>query len=171
MTRNLRWWLVGIGLSLGGFTFGTDPAPSQAGFDRLKSMQGDWSAKSTQGWEQVAEFRTIAGGTTVLEVSKGAHPGQEMATAFYLDGGELWLQHYCVAKNAPRMKATRIDRSGKQIWFTFVDGANLADRNQGHMDSAYYEFRDDGSVITKWTWYEDGKEQWAEEIVMVRAKS
>jgi hypothetical protein len=145
-----------------------DPASSRAAFANFKEMTGTWSGASTRGWAETAEYRTIAGGSTVLELSHDAHPQQEMATLFYLDRDELWLQHYCVAKNAPRMKATRIDAGGKKVWFTFVDGVNIPDRAQGHMDSAFFEFRADRTVLTKWTWYQDGKEQWMEDIVMTR---
>lgn len=145
-----------------------DTEASRAAFENFKQMTGKWSGKSTRGWEETAEYRIIAGGSTVLELSHDAHP-QAMATLFYLDRDELWLQHYCMAKNAPRMKATRIEEGGKKVWFTFVDGVNLPDRSKGHMDSAYFEFRDDRTVVTKWTWYEDGKERWMEDIILARA--
>jgi hypothetical protein len=142
--------------------------PSQSAFENFKQMAGSWSGKSTRGWEESAVYRTIAGGSAVLELSHDAHPEQAMATVFYLDGDELWLQHFCMAKNAPRMKATRIEDGGKKVWFTFVDGVNLPDRAKGHMDSAYFEFRADRTVVTKWTWHQDGKEQWMEDIVLAR---
>lgn len=155
--------LLGTGLARA-----VDTETSRAAFENFKQMSGTWSGKSTRGWEESAEYRTIAGGFTVLELSHNAHPQQAMATVFYLDRDELWLQHYCMAKNAPRMKATRIEEGGKKVWFTFVDGVNLPDRAKGHMDSAYFEFRDDRTVVTKWTWYEAGKEQWMEDIVLAR---
>lgn len=157
--------LLSTGLARAG-----EVASSQAAFENFKQMSGKWYGKSTRGWEESAEYRTIAGGSTVLELSHDAHPEQAMATVFYLDRDELWLQHYCMAKNAPRMKATRIEDGGKKVHFTFVDGVNIPERNKGHMDSAFFEFRPDGTVVTKWTWYQDGKEQWMEDIVLARTQ-
>ena len=145
-----------------------DGATGRAAFENLKRMAGSWSGQSTRGWTESADYRILAGGSTVLELSHDAHPEEAMATVFYLDGDELWLQHFCMAKNAPRMKATRIADGGRKVWFTFVDGVNIPDRSRGHMDSAYFEFRADRTVLTRWTWYQDAKEQWMEDIVLTR---
>jgi hypothetical protein len=97
-----------------------------------------------------------------------AHPGETMATMFYLNDGALELTHYCVAKNAPHLRATKFDEGGRVVEFTFVDGANLSDRNRGHMDRAVFRFLPDGRVSSRWTWYQNGQERWMEEIELVR---
>jgi hypothetical protein len=146
------------------------PELSKAAFERLKALAGDWDGRSTKGWEETLQYRTIAGGTTVLETSFNAHPGQEMATAFYLDGDRLMLTHYCMAKNAPRLEATAFADGGKTVYFTFVDGANIPTRDKGHMDKAVIRFEGPDRTTSRWTWYENGTERWFEEIVQTRRK-
>jgi hypothetical protein len=172
-------FLVGgfLALVLGGSDAGTPastvpatPQLSKAAFERLKALAGDWDGKSTKGWEETLQYRTIAGGTTVLETSFNAHPGQEMATAFYLDGDKLMLTHYCMAKNAPRLEATAFADGGNTVVFTFVDGANIPTRDRGHMDKAVIRFEGPDRTTSRWTWYENGTEKWFEEIVQTRRK-
>jgi hypothetical protein len=141
---------------------------ARAAFERFKALEGKWRGKSTKGWEEDLNYRVIAGGSAVLGTSFDAHPGETMATLFYLNDGALELTHYCVAKNAPHLRATTIAEGGRRIEFTFVDGANLSDRNRGHMDRAVFRFLPDGRVSSRWTWYQNGQERWMEEIELVR---
>ena len=144
------------------------PELARAAFARFQALDGQWIGKSTKGWEETLQYRTIAGGSTVLETSFNAHPGQEMATTFYLDGDRLMATHYCVAKNAPRLEATAFGDGGRRVVFTFVDGANIPNRDRGHMDKAVFRFDGNDRVVSRWTWYQDGKEKWFEEIVQTR---
>ena len=91
-----------------------------------------------------------------------------MVTMFYLDGDRLMLTHYCVARNQPRLVATSFADAGKTITFTFLDGTNLPSRDKGHMDKMVFRFIDDNHAVSHWTWYQDGKEKWLEEINLER---
>jgi len=144
------------------------PELSRAAYVRFQALEGQWDGRSTKGWEETLRYNTIAGGSTVLETSFDAHPGQEMATVFYLDGGKLMLTHYCMARNAPRLEATAFGDGGKTVVFTFVDGANIPTRDKGHMDKAVFRFDSADQVTSRWTWYENGAEKWFEEIVQTR---
>jgi hypothetical protein len=167
----LGLWVAGAdALDAPAGTVAATPELSKAAFERLKALAGDWDGKSTKGWEETLQYRTIAGGTTVLQTSFNAHPGQEMATAFYLDGDRLMLTHYCMARNAPRLEATAFADGGKTVVFTFVDGANIPTRDRGHMDKAVIRFEGPDRTTSRWTWYENGTERWFEEIVLTRRK-
>ncbi len=167
----LALWIVGANaVDAPAGTVPATPELSKAAFERLKALSGDWDGKSTKGWEETLQYRTIAGGTTVLETSFNAHPGEEMATAFYMDGDRLMLTHYCVAKNAPRLEATAFGESGKTVFFTFVDGANIPTRDRGHMDKVVFRFEGPDRTTSRWTWYENGTEKWFEEIVQTRKR-
>ena len=39
---------------------------------------------------------------------------------------------------------------------------------RGHMDKALFRFEDPDHVTTRWTWYQNGAEQWMEEIRLER---
>jgi hypothetical protein len=144
------------------------PAPAVAAFEQFKKLEGKWRGRSTKGWEEVLTFKTIAGGSVVVGTSFDAHPNETMMTMYHMDGERLMLTHYCVAKNQPRLVATTFADSGKTITFTFLDGGNLASRDRGHMDKAVFRFIDDSHMTSRWTWYQDGREQWLEEIHLER---
>ena len=145
-----------------------EDTPARIAFERFKKLAGEWKGKSTKGWEESVRFQTIAGGTVVTETSFDAHPNETMMTMFHLDGDRLMLTHYCVAKNQPRLVATSFEADGRKIIFTFLDGTNMPSRNRGHMDEVVFRFVDDNHVTSQWTWYQDGKQSWMEEITLER---
>ena len=144
--------------------------PARAAFEQFKRLAGDWRGRSTKGWEETVSFKTIAGGSVVVSTSFDAHPNETMMTMFHMDNERLMLTHYCVARNQPRLVATSFSDDGRTVAFTFLDGANLPTRDRGHMDKAVFRFLDDDRVTTRWTWYQDGKESWMEEITLERTK-
>ena len=144
------------------------PTPARLAFERFKKLEGSWRGRSTKGWEEAVSYRTIAQGTVVVGTSFDAHPNETMMTMIHLDGDRLMLTHYCVAKNQPRLVATSYADEGRTITFTFLDGTNLPSRDRGHMDKVVFRFIDDHHVAAHWTWYQDGKESWMEEIRLER---
>lgn len=152
-----------------GAAWPASPERARAVFERLKKLEGKWRGKSTKGWTDTGEYRAIAGGSVVMHTEFDAHPGETMATMYHMDGDRLLLTHYCVARNQPRLVASEISEDLSTVKFTFLDATNLASRDKGHMDSCIVKFIDDRSFTSKWTWYQDGKESWMEEIVCERA--
>lgn len=147
------------------------PERARAAFERLKGLAGAWEGRSTKGWTETLSYEVIAGGSVVMETSKEAHKGHTMATMFHMDGDDLVLTHYCIAKNQPRMKATAFRDGGKTVVFTFTGGGNMSSRDTGHMDQAVITFDGPDAIRSRWTWYQDGKEEWFEEIVQTRRPS
>jgi hypothetical protein len=143
---------------------------ARATFERFKKLEGTWKGQSTKGWEEAVSYKTIAGGSVVVESSFDAHPNETMMTMVHMDGDRLLLTHYCVAKNQPRLVATSFADDGKTVTFTFLDGANIPTRDRGHMDKAVFRFLDDDHVSSQWTWYQNGKEQWMEDIKLERRR-
>ena len=144
---------------------------SREAFDQFKKLEGKWRGRSTNGWEEVINYKTIAKGSVVVANSFDAHPNESMMTMFYLDGDRLMLTHFCVAGNQPRLVATSFEDGGKAIIFTFLDGTNLPSRDQGHMDKLVFRFIDEKRAVSRWTWCQDGKETWMEEIALERIPS
>ena len=147
-----------------------DAQAARAAFERFKKLSGSWEGKSTKGWTEVNKYRVIAKGSVVMGTSFEAHPNETMVTMFHMDGDRLMLTHYCVAKNQPRMVATEISQDGAEVTFEFLDGTNMASRDKGHMDKAIFRFKSDDEFTSQWTWYQDGKESWMEEIRNTREK-
>ena len=177
MSRLSLLAILGLGVVFGPIANGGDEPPSvpgarpaRAAFERFRSLDGVWRGESTRGWKEDVSFKTIAAGSAVIETSFDAHPNETMVTMFRLDGDVLDLTHYCVARNQPHLKATSFDDEGRRVTFTFVDGGNLPSRDKGHMDKAVFRFEDSDHVTTRWTWYQDGRESWMEEIRLTRKK-
>lgn len=149
----------------------TAPAatPARLAYERFKSLAGEWEGQSTKGWTERLSIRPIAGGSCVMETSTFAHgDGDAMVTMYHLDGEQLMLTHYCMAKNQPRLRATEISSDGRELTFTFVDGTNLPSRDVGHMDKVRIWFEGDDGFRSQWTFYAKGKEQWMEAITYKR---
>lgn len=165
-----------LGLALAIVAAGTaaaappDAAATEALFERFKSLAGQWQGKSSRGWTDRSTVKTIAAGSAVMWESFDAHPGEEMVTLLHRDGERLLLTHYCVAKNQPRLRLTRVSEGGTVAEFTFLDATGMPDRNRGHMDSVVLRFQDDDRFTSRWTWYEDGESRWMEEIHCTRVR-
>lgn len=144
------------------------PEFARGAFERLKQMAGEWEGKSTKGWVEKISYKVIAGGSCVLESSFDAHPNEQMVTLFHMDVDRLLLTHYCVAKNQPRLMLTAATQDLSEMTFTFLDGTNLPSRDRGHMDKVVFRFAGPDRFTSQWTWYQDGKENWMEEIVHTR---
>jgi hypothetical protein len=149
-----------------------DRATSLAVFERIKKLDGAWRARSTKGWEEHQQFHVIAKGSAVTSESvPGANstgtataPLAPMLTVFHMDGDRLLLTHYCEAGNQPRMVATSVEDDGRTVHFSFLDATNLASNSAGHMHSVVMTFSDDNHFSERWSWYQNGKEQWMESV-------
>lgn len=171
MTRHTLAAIVFLAFSSSPAPPAAVPGDAVAAYERFKALEGSWEGTSSKGWTDRVTFKTIAAGSAVIETSFDAHPGETMVTVFVLDGDRLLLTHYCVAGNQPRLMATAIADGGRTVTFTFLDATNLASHDRGHMDQATFQFVDDDHFTTRWTWYQDGKESWMEEIRMTRRRT
>src|SRR5262245_33835119 len=73
-----------------------------AGFEKLKSLAGEWQAQGPHGLTKVS-YEIVSGGTAVMET---IIPPQEptMVTLYHRDGDQLMMTHYCSGGNQPRMR-------------------------------------------------------------------
>ena len=143
---------------------------ARAAFERLKGLAGEWQAKSSRGWDEPVTYEIVAAGSVVVEIGsfKDA-PEKKMYTMFHLDGDRLLATHYCESRTQPRLVATAVADGGRQVTFTYLDGTGLTSRDQGHMDQAVFRFLGEDRFTAHWTWYQQGNEQWLEEIEHRRA--
>jgi hypothetical protein len=175
MRRLFPWAAVVFALAIAAAGPAAPSGPDRAqaareAYARFQALEGVWRGASSKGWTEDVSFRSIAGGSAILETSFDAHPGETMVTLIHLNGEDLDLTHYCVARNQPHLRATVFEDGGRQVTFTFVDGANLPSRDKGHMDKAVFRFEDADHVTTRWTWYQNGQERWMEDIRLVRRR-
>jgi len=147
-----------------------DEAAAQA-YARFEALAGTWHAESTKGWSEQVTFEVIARGSVVMSTTTFRDaPDRKMVTMYSLDGARLVATHYCEARNQPHLEATKIADDGSTVQFTFVRGGNLESRDHGHMDQAIFSFVDANEFSSRWTWYQDGGEDWMEEIEYRRVR-
>jgi hypothetical protein len=125
----------------------------------LAQLEGKWcKVDAEKGYgPRMAEYRVTASGTAVVET---LFPGSdhEMVSVYTKDKktGELVMTHYCGLGNQPRMTASGIPVDGK-LQFTFVEGGNMASRDELHMDSLVMTITDKDHIRHEWSMYKDGK--------------
>jgi hypothetical protein len=139
---------------------------AQKAFDQLKTLNGTWEGKATNGHDTKVLFRSTAGGSALMSEIMGE---EDMITMFHMDNNRLLMTHYCGAGNQPRMQAS-LSPDGKTITFAFVDATNLSSPKAGHMDHLVITIPDAEHHIEDWTFKQDGKEM-KEHFELVRAKT
>ena len=149
-------------------------APTNAGLEKMKKLAGTWVAADKDGKptdQVVSVIKVTAGGSAVHET---LFPGQphEMISLYTAEGPDLYMTHYCVLGNQPRMKADPNSPSN-QIAFKFVGGTNLDPTKDKHMHDATLTLIDDDHIELQAVAWEDGdaaKEQCCKGFKLVRKK-
>ena len=139
---------------------------AQKAFDQLKTLNGTWEGKASNGHDLKVSFRPTAGGSALMSEIMGE---EDMITMFHMDNNRLLMTHYCGAGNQPRMQAS-LSPDGKTISFTFVDATNLSSAKAGHMDHVVITIPDADHHTEDWTFKQDGKEM-KEHFELARVKT
>jgi hypothetical protein len=114
--------------------FAMADSDAKKSFDALKTLQGSWSGKTSDGMPVSVSFRMTAGNTALMSEIQGM---EDMISMIHMDGDRLLLTHYCGAGNQPRMQAS-ISPDQKTVVFDFVDATNLDSPKAGHMHRAVF---------------------------------
>lgn len=134
---------------------------AEAGFEKLKSLIGDWQGTGPNDLKVSISYALMSGGTAIIETRKPVGE-PDMVSIFHLNGDELMMTHYCSAGNQPRMRADLAGGVTKDLSFAFIDATNLSKPTDGHMHGLKYTFLDKDHVSQVWTWWQDGKDNQAE---------
>jgi hypothetical protein len=129
-----------------------------SGFEKMKTLVGDWEGKSETGVAVQVWYRLVSGGTALMET---LHPRSdaEMLTLYTADGDHVALTHYCSANNQPRMQTPPIRSSPRELDFSFLGATNLASPDAPHIHHLVVTFEDSDHFAQKWTWRENGKDE------------
>lgn len=132
---------------------------AQKSFDTVKTLQGNWDGKNSQGEAIQVSFVPTANNSAVLSEIRGEkHAPDMMVSMFHMDGNDrLLMTHYCSAGNQPRMAATA-SADGKTLTFDFVDATNLASPDAGHMQRVIFTIADSNHHVEEWHFIDHGKE-------------
>lgn len=129
----------------------TAPAPvTAAGWDRLKSLVGDWEGTVSDHPGTVAvSYKLVSNGTSLMETMDVAGHSETMITMYAPDGDRIVATHYCSMGNQPRMAAKGIQ--GDALDFQFVDATNVGDPNGEMMRGLKVKFEDSDHFQQLWT--------------------
>lgn len=132
-------------------------ANNSAGFERLKTLVGEWQGKTSEGHSANISYQLISNGSALMETV--TTPGEpNMVTIYHPDGDKLMMTHYCSAGSQPRMRAAVPTGEIKSLNFVFIDGANLEKHNGAHMHSLTVTFVDKDHITQEWIWRDAGKD-------------
>jgi hypothetical protein len=155
-----RCALVVLGFAVITLSSNSTSAQSRAtaGFEKLKSLAGDWQGSDPDGNELKVNYQVVSGGSALVETLQNANE-PSMITLYHLDGDKLMVTHYCSSGNQPRMVAVAPAGEIKNLDFKFFDVSNLSKPSAGHMRSLAVTFQDQDNIKQVWTWRTDGKDQ------------
>lgn len=142
---------------------------AQPAFDKLKSLEGTWAGKTSDGRDVQVDFRVVSGDSAVMSEIHGSGEAN-MITMFHLDGERLLMTHYCGAGNQPRMVGT-LSPDGKTISFSFLDATNVLPTQPGHMQQLILTVVDSNHQTEQWDFLgQDGKLHHHETFDLQRTK-
>jgi hypothetical protein len=103
----------------------------ESGFARLKSLVGDWEARTAKGAVIHASYRLVSNDSVLVQTFATAS-GKETLTIFHADGARLLATHYCAQGNQPRLKLDAASTNARFV-FTFIDATNLPSPAAAHL--------------------------------------
>jgi hypothetical protein len=157
-------------LALGVFAVqaGSQGKPA-GGFDRLKTLVGEWNATPEGGKTFSSTIRFVSNGTALEEAFDGDKHIQ-MVTLYTADGDRVALTHFCSMGNQPRMETPGVTSVSNEFAFTFTGATNLASADDMHMHQMTLKIDDSDHFSETWTMHANGKEQ-AETFHFTRKKA
>ncbi|HSS44216.1 MAG TPA: hypothetical protein VLO07_02655 [Thermoanaerobaculia bacterium] len=157
--RILAMGVVALALAAG-LTAGETKAAagkSDPGFEKLKSLAGDWEGKADDGKSVKATYKVTSAGSAVAEtLQTSGEP--EMLTVYHMDDGHLMMTHYCSLANQPRMQAAMSSGDAQSLDFSYVGATNMASADADHMHHLVFRFEDTNHFSEQWTMKGKGHE-------------
>jgi hypothetical protein len=131
---------------------------SSGGFDRLKTLVGEWEATPEDGKTFTSTIRAVSNGTALEETFDNVKDSQ-MVTLYTEDGERVAMTHYCSIGNQPHMETPAVSATANEFAFGFVSATNLANASDLHMHQMTLKIEDADHFSEVWTMHMNGKEQ------------
>jgi hypothetical protein len=136
---------------------GSEAKPA-GGFDRLKTLVGEWDVTAPDARPFVSSFRLVSNDTALEETFQN-EKDRQMVTLYTADGDRLALTHYCSIGNQPHMETQAVNSSANEFAFAFVSATNLASADAMHMHQMTLKIEDADHFAETWTMHMNGKQQ------------
>ena|SRR5277367_2828811 len=127
------------------------------GFDRLKTLVGNWEAAAEDGKPFTSSFRLVSNDTALEETFQTAQDNQ-MVTLYTPDGNRVALTHYCSVGNQPRMESPAVTAASDEFVFAFTGATNLASPEDVHMHRMVLQIDDADHFSETWTMRAKGQD-------------
>jgi hypothetical protein len=125
------------------------------GFNRLKSLVGEWQATDENGKPVTSAFRLVSN-NTALEETFQSDKDNQMVTMYTPDGSRVALTHYCSKGNQPRMETPAVTATSDEFVFAFTGATNLASPEDTHLHRLVLQIDDADHFTETWTIREKG---------------
>jgi hypothetical protein len=135
--------------------FAADQTKSEAAFNRLASLKGEWIGEAF-GVKTTLIYTLTANGSTLMEQCRPAYE-HEMITMFTIDGDHLVATHYCSAKNQPQMATSAITDAKKPLVFSLIQITGLKSPDDFHNTGLTVIQDDNDHLIQEWSYQSKGK--------------
>jgi hypothetical protein len=135
----------------------TKNGKGNAGWEWMKSLQGDWDGTYEGKVATRASYRLVSNGTALMETLVSPDHS-DMITMYTADGDRLLMTHYCSANNQPRMRAPAASGGAKRLVFDYLDATNLEAPDAMHMHRLVVTLNDPDHFTEEWTSREKGKD-------------
>jgi hypothetical protein len=132
------------------------PAPSNAAWESLKTLQGEWEGVYEGSMKTRVGYRLVSNGTALMETLVSPESG-DMVTMYHADGPGVAMTHYCSQNTQSRMRASAADP--KRIIFSFVDVANAPSPDSMRMTGLVVTLQSPDRFTQEWTSTAGGKSE------------
>lgn len=136
------------------------PMDAAAAFERLKSLEGDWTgtagAADAPGEQTTVRYHVTAAGAAVIE-TQFVGTDHEMVTVFHRDGDALVVTHYCASQHHPSLRLDAAASKADELRFVFADATNFDPAKDNHMREVTFRFPGQDRLQSDWTFYDKGK--------------
>ena len=146
-------------------TAGATASDGAAGFEKLKSLIGEWDAPLGKNGVMTDIFRPMGSGTAILH-EEWKNGEQLTATVFYLVGSQLRADHFCDLGNQLHYVAVKSD-DPNALTLELRDSTNL-DTHPQHFHGVTWHFIDASHHNQDWELMTPGKETKIEHLVLTR---
>jgi|HubBroStandDraft_6_1064221.scaffolds.fasta_scaffold393966_3 hypothetical protein len=134
-------------------------AKPAGGFDRLKTLVGEWNTTPENGKKFTSTIRFVSNSTALEETFDDGEKHNQMVTLYTADGDRVALTHFCSVGNQPRMETPGVTRDSNEFAFAFTGATNLASTDDMHMHQMTLKIDDGDHFSETWTMHANGKEQ------------
>src|ERR1044071_2176950 len=135
--------------------FAADKSKTETAFERLASLQGEWTGEAF-GVPTTLIYTLTANGSALMEQCR-PEKGPEMITMFTVDGDHLIAIHYCSARNQPQMATSPLTDAQKPLEFSFVRVTGLQSPDDFHNTGLTVIQEDNDHLTQEWSYQFKGK--------------